>query len=83
MAQDLEKVFPEMVKQSDHQIMGDDGNLTDKTINIKAVNYGALIPVLVKGMQEQQAQIEAQQKQIDALLKKLESIEEKNKSEQK
>jgi hypothetical protein len=38
-----------------------------ETINFKAVNYVELIPIMIKGMQEQQAIIEKQQRQIDEL----------------
>ncbi|MGL5892657.1 MAG: tail fiber domain-containing protein [Bacteroidia bacterium] len=53
IAQELEQVVPEAV------VLGDDG--------IYAVNYGALTPILVEGMKEQQQQIEAQQAEIAAL----------------
>ncbi|RZK99397.1 MAG: hypothetical protein EOO89_31150, partial [Pedobacter sp.] len=45
IAQDLRKVFPALVSE---------GNDADKTL---AVNYAALIPVLTKAIQEQQAKI--------------------------
>ncbi|MFZ4057850.1 MAG: tail fiber domain-containing protein, partial [Ferruginibacter sp.] len=56
IAQDLEKVYPELVT-------------TDKN-GFKSVNYIGLIPVLIEGMKAQQEMIRQQQKQIDALLKK-------------
>lgn len=40
---------------------------TGEAINFKALNYSEFIPILIKGMQEQQAQIENQQQAIDEL----------------
>jgi len=40
------------------------------TVNIKAVNYQSVIPVLVEAMKEQQVQIEALQNKIKALKNK-------------
>ncbi len=50
LAQDMEQVFPELV-------------YTDKN-GYKSIDYTSLIPVLVKGMQEQQEIIEIQQQQM-------------------
>lgn len=55
IAQDVEDIFPELVKTNS------DG--------YKAIAYDKLNAVLIKGMQEQQSQIESQQKQIDELTK--------------
>jgi hypothetical protein len=54
VAEDLEKVFPGLVRKN---IKGE-----------RSVNYTGLVPVLIEAVKEQQAQIEAQQAQIDALL---------------
>jgi len=67
MAQDLEKVFPEMVLESDHYIPDENGELTEETVEIKAVNYVQLIPVLVKAVQEQQVIIESQKDELETL----------------
>ena len=42
-----------------------------------AVNYNAIIPVLVEGMKEQQAIIDAQKAEIDALKKDIDLIKKK------
>jgi len=52
VAQEVKEVVKEAV------IVGDDENQT------LGLNYSELIPVLIKGMQEQQKQIETQQKEI-------------------
>jgi len=67
MAQDLEGVFPEMVLTSKHNIPAEDGEITDEMLEIKAVNYDQLIPVLIKGMQEQQEEIEELKKELEEL----------------
>jgi polyhydroxyalkanoate synthesis regulator phasin len=61
VAQQLKEVIGEVVKE------GDDPN---KTLG---VNYAELVPVLIKGMQEQQVQIEAKSQQNDDLKKLIES----------
>jgi len=70
MAQNLEQVFPEMVLESEHFIPDENGNLTDKSVSIKAVNYTQLIPVLIKAVQEQQQMIEELKKEIEELKNK-------------
>lgn len=57
IAQELKEVFPQLVRE------GSDGYL--------AVNYEGMIPVLLEGFKEQQAQIEAQQQQIKELVNAL------------
>jgi len=55
IAQELRKVFPDLVKEG-----------TDKD-KLLSVNYTALIPVLTKSIQEQQMQIDEQSKKIKRL----------------
>lgn len=57
IAQDIEKVIPEAVKEDN------DG--------YKAVNYAEIIPVLIEAMKEQQKQISNQQKEIEQLKEKV------------
>jgi hypothetical protein len=66
IAQEVEKVFPEMVK------------IIDTKKGYKGVDYVKLIPVLIEAVKEQQKQIDKQnnkisnqQQQIDTLIKKL------------
>jgi hypothetical protein len=60
IAQELENVFPEVVKTES------DG--------YKSVNYSGMIPVLLESIKEQQLQIESQQKQIDELKQAVELL---------
>ena len=77
IAQEIEEVIPEMVK--DAVLPGEYNSLTKEKlsddVNIKSIQYDRLFPVIVKAIQEQQAQIEelkkqseVQQKQIQLLL---------------
>ncbi len=70
LADDLEKVFPEMVRIANHPIMDENKKMTEETFSAKVVNYDQLIPVLVKAIQEQQELIEKMQKEIDLLKSK-------------
>jgi hypothetical protein len=56
LAQELYPLIPEAVVKP-----------VDESKSLWGVDYNKLVPVLIKGMQEQQQQIEAQQKEIDEL----------------
>ena len=55
IAQELQKIYPNMVNEDDSKN------------SLLSVRYMELIPVLIKGMQEQQQMIEQQQMEIDGL----------------
>ena len=57
IAQDLEKILPQLVKQPDSEN------------EYKSVNYTGLIPYLISAIQEQQAQIEDLKAEVEALKK--------------
>jgi cell division protein ZapA (FtsZ GTPase activity inhibitor) len=61
LAQDIEKVFPELVTE---------------TNDIKSVNYQGLVPVLINAMKEQQDEIERLKKQEAKLNKQQQKIDE-------
>lgn len=74
MAQEVEAVFPELVKNKHLSPTGAGTRGSDndtETLPVKAVNYDGLIPVLIEAVKEQQRQIEAQQKEIEVLKAKL------------
>jgi hypothetical protein len=76
LAQDLEKVFPELVTNTTFPGENDsDGKPIEPAFDIKGVNYLGLIPVLISGMQEQQALIEDKQSQIEVLTARLDKLE--------
>lgn len=62
IAQDVKKVFPDLVKQ-------------DSTSNYMYVDYVGLIPVLAEAIKEQQQQLQAKDDQIKALESRLASVE--------
>lgn len=100
IAQDLELVLPNLVKDSKFETNmrgpvaakpgangkptpedasssvspGSDTKAKAETISFKAVNYIELIPIMIKGMQEQDALIQKQQAQIDELKRMLVSV---------
>ena len=53
MAQDIQKVFPELVSTDDRDML--------------AVNYQGLVPVLINALKEQDAKLKEQQADIDEL----------------
>jgi hypothetical protein len=68
IAQELEEVFPGLVDEHD---MG----LGEEEIKRKSVRMGALIPILVKGMQEQQQLIDDLKSQNESLVARIEALE--------
>jgi hypothetical protein len=65
IAQELEEVFPELIKTVKAVELTDkEGKVTSIVPEHKAVNYIGLVPVLIAGVKEQQAMIDAQQKTI-------------------
>jgi hypothetical protein len=87
IAQDVQKVLPNLVKNSKFETelatepvlpSGKEGikstTAKSETIDFKAVNYTELIPVLIKGMQEQQQRIEDQQQKITQLSQQLSEL---------
>ncbi len=65
-AQNLESVFPELVKVNPAK--------KEQPVEFKAVNYTGLIPVLTAAIQEQQKQLEAKDERIDLLQKQLDEL---------
>ena len=91
LAQDVEKVLPNLVKNSkvdvSRAIPFKPGELKNQTrqnskdseiINFKALNYTELIPIIIKGMQELnenlQQKIQEQNQRIDKLEKAIEKL---------
>ena len=73
VAQEVEKVFPQLVTKAvqpaEYENANKNINKTSDEVTFKAVNYTGLIPILTKAMQEQQQIITDQQKTIDDLKK--------------
>ena len=80
IAQDVEEVLPNLVKATTFET----GKATmdtskqgaaSETISFKALNYTELIPIVIKGMQEQEEHIQKQDALIETLLLKIEKLE--------
>jgi hypothetical protein len=68
IAQEVETVLPVLVNNNVHPAKLDAaGNVTVPSVNFKSVEYEQLIPFLIKGIQQQQKQIEKQDSLINAL----------------
>lgn len=60
IAQDVEQVLPELVKNVTRPTQYDtSGNVTYQELNFKTVNYNAFIALLIKSQQEQQSTIDS------------------------
>ncbi|MHC1774997.1 MAG: tail fiber domain-containing protein [Lentimicrobium sp.] len=72
IAQELETVFPELVKVNHHpgpiRAEQEEG-IFYEPVDYKSINYIGMIPLLVKAIQEQQDLINKQQQEIDQLKK--------------
>ncbi|MCK7590252.1 tail fiber domain-containing protein [Subsaxibacter sp. CAU 1640] len=82
MAQDLKKILPEVVVDKEWKSLDEKGSKDWVSTERLGVNYSEIIPVLVKGIQEQQEIIFSQSKEIEELkninasiLKRLEKLE--------
>jgi hypothetical protein len=71
IAQELEEVFPNLVKETAMPERSEDGTVIASGKTFKAINYISLIPVLISAVQEQQKQIAEQREQINDLTQKL------------
>lgn len=78
IAQEVEEVIPGLIKESRFQTNWADPakfdaaerngvTLKPETVEFKALNYTALIPIMIKGMQEQQQIIEELRQEINQL----------------
>ncbi len=92
IAEDVEKVLPNLVKASKYEIRTSQNEAIDpknaatesqnstatqkksETIDFKAVNYTELIPIIIKGMQEQQQVIDKQQQVNEQLQQEISEL---------
>ena len=59
LAQDIEKVFPELISESN---------------GVKSVNYQGLIPVLINALKEQQSEIEIYRNEVSELKEMVQAL---------
>jgi hypothetical protein len=68
IAQEVETVFPQLVKEVTRPAQVDTaGSIIEPELTFKAMNYTGLIPLLVAGFQQQQQMIDQQQDMISQL----------------
>ena len=77
IAQEVEKVFPELVEDAVHPGPTDPktGRTTGEEIHFKSMNYIGLTPILVQAIKEQQSQIEELKKQIEEQNRRIQQLE--------
>lgn len=74
IAQDVREIIPEVVASHDTDV-DSTGQLVRKKMDYLGINYVALVPVLIRSVQEQQKQIEELKVKNANLLTRLERIE--------
>lgn len=76
IAQEIEKVFPELVSERVNPAQyNDDGTLIAEKVTFKGVEYAELIPILTAGIQEQQKMIEEKDAKINDLEERITRLE--------
>lgn len=69
IAQEVEHVIPNVIRDEDVDVDPESGEIIRSKSEVKAMNYMELIPVLIKAMQEQQHYIETLELRIEQLEK--------------
>lgn len=75
IAQDVQKVMPEVVQSSTIEVDPETGEKKEVPTKYLSVNYIDIIPVVVKGVQEQQEMIDSLQKENRELKQRLQRLE--------
>ena len=78
ISQEVENVFPELVEDAFAPNTSNDKKENGKPIPYKGLNYMGLIPMLLKGLQEQQAQITALKTQLETVTSNTLVVTDKN-----
>ncbi len=71
IAQEMEKIFPELVHTDLHNVVSESPDDPAEKIEIKSINTVGLIPILTKALQEQQEIIENLLQRIETLEKRI------------
>lgn len=76
IAQDIEKVFPNLVRTTvQPPRVDEDGEVIEEGTTFKAVNYVGLIPLMTATIQEQNETIQAQEEALSALEERINRLE--------
>lgn len=78
ISQEVEKVFPELVEDAFAPNTSSDKKEDGKPIPYKGLNYMGLVPMLLKGLQEQQAQINELKTQLETATSNTLVVNDKN-----
>ncbi len=70
IAQEVEKILPSLIT-----LHSKVENTDDELIELKGVNYTSIIPILIKGYQEQQKEIEGYKRALEDIMERLEDLE--------
>ncbi len=77
ISQELELVLPALVKDVRHPEQRDEnGRVAHEALDFKAVNYSALIPILIQGHKEQQEEILGLENTVKQMEERLSQLEE-------
>ncbi|HLP56409.1 MAG TPA: tail fiber domain-containing protein [Fluviicola sp.] len=76
IAQEVETVLPDLVSENvQPAIYDENGNLVHAAVSFKGLEYQQLIPILIEGLQEQDAKLEQKDSIIDDLNNRLTQLE--------
>lgn len=76
IAQEVEKVMPELIVESRKPAMADkDGKIVTEAVDYKAVNYDGFIAVLIRSVQQLEEQNAQQSELIKSLAERLDKLE--------
>jgi len=75
LAQEVKELFPELVTKKYATGLNKNNEFDEDLVEFDAVNYVGMIPILWKGVQEQQTIIDNQQTQISDLAEQLDELE--------
>jgi hypothetical protein len=75
IAQELLPVIGEAVQTHEQKINPQTGMVERVEMSLFGVNYSELIPVLIKGMQEQQSQLDQQRELLELQMQKIQELE--------
>lgn len=77
IAQEVQKIFPEAVKTHDWDYDAKQGKMVKKNVDVLGVSYNDFIPLLIKGIQEQQTTIQDLQDELQSLKAEIENLKNK------
>ncbi|MEX0811716.1 MAG: tail fiber domain-containing protein [Chitinophagales bacterium] len=77
IAQEVLKVYPEAVNQYDWDYNQETGKVEKQDVEVLGISYGEFVPLLIKGMQEQQATIQDLESELNAMKAEIQNLKNK------